>query len=231
MPKLIKNKQNGFLINPFRMAPPPPPAGLWLAYKGNYLISAMAYAGNATGAGYDSTAITDPNWAANFGATTAVGVFAYNRSAGVADTGTIGPKIIDSYDPNAIFDVVAWNHCYYVDLPESTIEFLDANNVVQAVFSTIYKSDFCAAIKYGPDIAGLAIAPYYQNGAVLYCQGRLTLSPSGFSWVPDTVPNNSNTLAFTYNKDLSTVTKLRVTIRAKSNYTGGCPTYCSYRIV
>lgn len=184
--------------------------------SGQLIASAAAYSGRSTTPPqtYNVNATSEPTWGANYADTATIGAFTYaSRTSAPATT----PKVTKAMDfvigsSGVVLSVTTGNGSYTNDYGHIDLEFLVGTSVVAAV-AVRRVGNFQSGLFYGPNLAALTEASRY--GAYPQANGRLDITQAQIKYTP--AESAANTFAFTYTRDLSQVTALRLTVEAVAN--------------
>ena len=205
----LRSRQRGFLLNPFRFGAG---GGTGTPQQG-YILSAVAGTGSPQ---YDSTNTSSPNWAADFGQTIGIGLFA-SRMANPGDTGVLPSKTINQFSVYDELRINCLNGSWNPDYADMDMEFLRADGSVVAAIRSRYRGPYALSMFYGGSLSSLTEASY--AGSYPAINGTLKFTATGMQWVPaaDAIDNNHSAWGFA--AAFNEVTAVRFSqVRALSNY-------------
>lgn len=160
-----------------------------------------------------------PTWNANFGGTSTLGLFNLTRATGQADTDIVS-KVINYFSVNHVWSISANNNYYFGDICSMDMEFLTSTNVVKAALRIVPSVPFKHNLQYGLTLSSMINATILNDWNHLETNGKLSFTNSELKYVRNPAITANINDSFTFACDLSQVTKIRVSGRAKSNSPG-----------
>lgn len=185
-------------------------------FQGRLLAAAAAYSGNgAPPQTYNVAATGQTTWGGNFDSTAEIGAFSYRGISGAPSTAPNVTKTMP-FVPAESWIVEARNGSWYGDYCTLDVEFLVGEIVVAAV-AVRRAGEFFNGVFYGPSLAELTAAPRYGS----YPQTSGVFSFTATQIVFTQNASSQNTYSFTYARDISQVTHVRISVAAQANYHSG----------
>ena len=206
------------------LKPPKKQTGVEVEKTDGIWIQSVSVVGSSAGwIKYDPQGAQTEEWQTFFANTLNFGVFQYkNQSSPTTTLTQTGSAIIDKSPLNKVFKIIAGNGTWHNTSIGCNLEFLDQDDNVVAALKWYQDGTFRHAISYGPNLGSQTrvgvVGSYPQTN------GELSITPSGFIYTNKATTNYNE--SFSYNTDLSGVTKIRVSgLSSTYDYSGAGAAY------